>query len=159
MGFELTTLVVIGIYCTGSCKSNYHTIMTMTAPRWHWKCTRRAITIMKKNILLGIKCGMHYTLKNKIWPATFYLFIYLWPTYWFQNQQNSSPSNRATCITRWSSFPEKNKFYLFHRVITWPKLMKMNINWWHMYGTRELEIKLVDWRKMHGSTWQLAAEP
>jgi hypothetical protein len=31
-GFELTILVVIGTDCTGSCKSNYHTIMTMTAP-------------------------------------------------------------------------------------------------------------------------------
>jgi hypothetical protein len=28
---ELTTLVVIGTDCTGSCKSNYHTIMTTTA--------------------------------------------------------------------------------------------------------------------------------
>ena len=32
MGFELTTLVVIGTNCIGSCKSNYHTITTMTAP-------------------------------------------------------------------------------------------------------------------------------
>jgi hypothetical protein len=31
-GFELTTLVVIGTDCTGNCKSNYHTITTMTAP-------------------------------------------------------------------------------------------------------------------------------
>ena len=29
-GFELTTLVVIGTDCTGTCKSNYHTITTMT---------------------------------------------------------------------------------------------------------------------------------
>ena len=28
------TVVVIGTDCTGSCKSNYHTIMTMTALRW-----------------------------------------------------------------------------------------------------------------------------
>ena len=27
-----TTLVVIGIDCTGNCKSNYHTITTTTAP-------------------------------------------------------------------------------------------------------------------------------
>jgi len=27
-GFELTTLVAIGTDCIGSCKSNYHTIMT-----------------------------------------------------------------------------------------------------------------------------------
>jgi len=31
-GFELTTLVVIGTDYTGSCKSNYHTITTTTAP-------------------------------------------------------------------------------------------------------------------------------
>jgi hypothetical protein len=30
-GFELTTLVVIGTDCTGSCKSNYHTITTTVA--------------------------------------------------------------------------------------------------------------------------------
>jgi len=29
---ELTTLVVIGIDCIGSCKSNYHMITTMTVP-------------------------------------------------------------------------------------------------------------------------------
>ena len=31
-GFELTTLVVIGTDCTGSCKSNYHAITTTVAP-------------------------------------------------------------------------------------------------------------------------------
>jgi len=30
--FELTTLVVINTDCIGSCKSNYHMIMAMTAP-------------------------------------------------------------------------------------------------------------------------------
>jgi hypothetical protein len=30
--FELTTLVVIGTDCTGSCKSNYHRITTTAAP-------------------------------------------------------------------------------------------------------------------------------
>ena len=32
-GFELTTLVVIGTDCTCSYKSNYHSIMTMMAPK------------------------------------------------------------------------------------------------------------------------------
>jgi uncharacterized membrane protein YozB (DUF420 family) len=32
--FELPTLVVVGTDCTVSCKSNYHTITTMTAPVW-----------------------------------------------------------------------------------------------------------------------------
>ena len=31
LGFKLTTLVVIGTDCIGSCTSNYHTIMTTTA--------------------------------------------------------------------------------------------------------------------------------
>ena len=31
-GFQFTTLVVINTDCTGSCKSNYHTIMITTAP-------------------------------------------------------------------------------------------------------------------------------
>jgi len=31
-GFKLTTLGVIDTDCTGSCKSNYHTITTTTAP-------------------------------------------------------------------------------------------------------------------------------
>ena len=31
-GFELTTLLVIGIDCIGSYKSNYHMITTKTAP-------------------------------------------------------------------------------------------------------------------------------
>jgi hypothetical protein len=32
-GFELTTLMVIGIDYIYSCKSNYHTIMTTTSPK------------------------------------------------------------------------------------------------------------------------------
>ena len=32
--FELTTSMVIGTDCVGSCKSNYHAITTMTAPRF-----------------------------------------------------------------------------------------------------------------------------
>jgi hypothetical protein len=34
-GFELTTLVVIGTDCTGSCKSNNYTITTTTAHNSH----------------------------------------------------------------------------------------------------------------------------
>jgi len=33
MGFKLTTSVVIGTDCIVSCKTNYYTITTMTAPR------------------------------------------------------------------------------------------------------------------------------
>ena len=33
---EIQTLEGIGTECIGSCKSNYHTIMTMTAPDYEW---------------------------------------------------------------------------------------------------------------------------
>jgi len=36
--FELTTSVVIGTDCIGSCKSNYHTITATTAPLYIYKC-------------------------------------------------------------------------------------------------------------------------
>ena len=36
-GSKLTTLVVIGTDCTGSCKSNYHTITVTTVPRVYMK--------------------------------------------------------------------------------------------------------------------------
>ena len=46
-GFEVTTLVVIGTDCTGSCKSNYHTCVCLMiqCQRWlvclyWWKCWR-----------------------------------------------------------------------------------------------------------------------
>ena len=41
-GFEFTTLVVIGTDCTGSYKSNFHTITTMTATSIHRKQTLRS---------------------------------------------------------------------------------------------------------------------
>jgi len=36
VGFELTTLVMIGIDYICSCKSNYHTLMTMTSPKIYY---------------------------------------------------------------------------------------------------------------------------
>jgi hypothetical protein len=51
--FELTTLVVIGIDCIGSYKSNYHTITTTTAPsvisiiiippRYNWNIVKSGV--------------------------------------------------------------------------------------------------------------------
>ena len=39
VGFELTTLVVIGTDCIGSCKFNYHMITTTMAPSLFCKCS------------------------------------------------------------------------------------------------------------------------
>ena len=42
-GFELTTLMLIGTDCTGSCKSNYYTITTITT-------TTTLVNTLNKNI-------------------------------------------------------------------------------------------------------------
>jgi hypothetical protein len=50
-GFKFTTLVVIGTDCTVSCKSNYHTVTTMTAPRnVHYMTLLYALKIARKNL-------------------------------------------------------------------------------------------------------------
>jgi len=62
-GFELTTLVVIGTDYIGSCKSNYDTITTTTAPKFNWQHelewhTKHSITL---DIVLSYK--RHVTFK------------------------------------------------------------------------------------------------
>ena len=60
-GFELTMLLVIGTDCTGSCKSNYHMITTMTTPCIIIEnCTYLLIHITGTGTLYMILC-----LKNK----------------------------------------------------------------------------------------------
>ena len=43
MGFKLTTLVMIGTDCTGSCKSNYNMITTMKAPQSDWETLKKKL--------------------------------------------------------------------------------------------------------------------
>jgi len=44
-GVELTTLVVIGTDCTGSCKSNYHTTTTTTATENKYSTKKNKFTV------------------------------------------------------------------------------------------------------------------
>jgi hypothetical protein len=55
-GFELTTSVVIGSDFIGSCKSNYHTITTTTAPKYKWKLRKVKYHVFsnKREILINI---------------------------------------------------------------------------------------------------------
>ena len=47
-GFELTTLAVIGTDCIDSYKSNYHTIMTKTAPNYFFLLDRSWVLITRQ---------------------------------------------------------------------------------------------------------------
>ena len=56
MGFELTTLVVIGTDCTGSCKSNYNTIMTTTAPFLARLYEVQEVSLCRHLCVVGVQC-------------------------------------------------------------------------------------------------------
>ena len=55
-GFKLTILVVIGTDCIGSCKSNYHTVMTTLVPYGNTK----NITINKKGLIFSMNSTHHF---------------------------------------------------------------------------------------------------
>ena len=68
--FELTTLVVIGTDCIGSCRSNHHTITTTTTPTVFVNSMFTYITLKKKTwlrVLYNISIdrvigeGLHFT--------------------------------------------------------------------------------------------------
>ena len=53
MGLELTTLLVIGTDGIGSCKSNYYTITTTTAP-FFGVCFSFFFYILEKNVVMQV---------------------------------------------------------------------------------------------------------
>ena len=75
-----TTLVVIGTDCTGSCKSNYHTITTMTA-------------------LISLKGSEFF--KEVCWYGGLYLYSLMW---FFCTQWNLT-NNCTNKITEFSCYP------------------------------------------------------
>ena len=60
-GLELTTLVVIGTDCIGSCKSNYHMITTTTT---HWGVKEIFYSCLVKHVKTGSSI-CHITLRLK----------------------------------------------------------------------------------------------
>ena len=72
VGFEFSTLVVIGTDSIGSCKSNYHTITTTTSPLAHWKdVTSNKIdnwVVLNSNQMLKCNSFWNWVLSNmKAW--------------------------------------------------------------------------------------------
>ena len=57
--FELTTSVVIGTDCIGSCKSNYHTITATTAPISHQTTVILWYVVTYNTYFCGQSCGTH----------------------------------------------------------------------------------------------------
>ena len=66
VGFKLTTSVVIATDCTGSCKSNYHTITTVMDPiEKNFTC----VIINMHKVWLTFRAGLSYRLQA--WTLTF----------------------------------------------------------------------------------------
>jgi hypothetical protein len=70
VGFELTTLVVIGTDCIGSIKSNYHTITATT----------NSIYIQGQNVKT-ISSSLFSNLKINIEPKPYRMFVYTYSVY------------------------------------------------------------------------------
>ena len=76
--FELTTLVVIGTDCIGSCKSNYHTIMTKTTPIYGQSQNDLNIKVVLSKVLSLISfssfCQIYYCAHSP--QLSFWEFVY-----------------------------------------------------------------------------------
>ena len=88
--FELTTSVVTGTDCIGSCKSNYHTIMATTAQFNYVDISIHANHTLNKYAFTKvwiICCSKKYTVglwdqfefcKKKLWFTWFYIINIYW---------------------------------------------------------------------------------
>ena len=92
-GFELTTLVVIGTDCIGSCKSNYHTITTTTASSYGLRRYMINYTCKLRNVFSDTQS---YRLGSLLWKY----FYSLSPIFnsWFQRPE-ATPIGKI--IFRW----------------------------------------------------------
>ena len=70
--FELTTSVVIGTDCIGSCKSNYHTITATTAPSTYVSDILSVLVIFINNInhITGVMVSMLASSMIRVKPKT-----------------------------------------------------------------------------------------
>ena len=62
MGFKLTTLVVMGTDCIGSCKSNYHMIKITTVPNFALKSNNFLKNV--KSFIILVTISYHFGVQN-----------------------------------------------------------------------------------------------
>jgi hypothetical protein len=75
---KLTTIVVIGTNCFGSCKSNYHTITAMTAGRMGENVIWTENRVYHPESCKIVKSYPKRTFEVYIGPA-----VYIFPWYWY----------------------------------------------------------------------------
>ena len=97
--FELTTSVMIGTDCIGSCKSNYHTITVMTDPKLFIVLldkVKNTTVILELQVLHTIRVYFFHT--SIVWRI---LAMTLWKESWnFNGQQfNQYQQNKRVHLT------------------------------------------------------------
>jgi hypothetical protein len=136
VGFEFTTLVVIGTDYMGSSKSNYHTITTTTASvrrkrkysrfykknKTKWTCTNQSNLCVIGNVLLTLKLSFPYKVYS-IWGITKFWSVHEndnWNLYTLTGLELVDLFSRSSFIitlhctcTSWFCyhFPWKNEYY------------------------------------------------
>jgi hypothetical protein len=116
-GFERTTLVVIETDCTGSCKSNYHTISYRHTKNFITSIVDvkhhnpNPLTCMKSTASLMLKLGLHRMMFHKLWGnianvfCYCFYFIYLWKFYHSKQMKRGCASVKAFIISYSLIFP------------------------------------------------------
>jgi hypothetical protein len=100
VGFELTMLVVIGTDCKGSCKSNYHTIITTTSPLRIGNAVKVGINVQFPIFHnLKVKNRINYNLSS-IW------FVNLPP--YHLSPSLCCPRRLLVLLLRWRKSPRPN---------------------------------------------------
>ena len=89
-GFKHTTLVVIGTDCTGSCKSNYHTITTTTVHFYQFESL--FLELFDKNMILNFVLLQRENVTSWTWKQNVKVEIQQYRRWW----QSSS-----TVYVRW----------------------------------------------------------
>ena len=107
--FELTTSVVIGTDCIGSCKSNYHTITATTAPVLIWRRMGVRVTwyLTPLSTIFQLYRGVSFMQGNK-WECTSLAMIY------FNSPLQSDQQQFTLFGIVWIFFlnlPKRNKSY------------------------------------------------
>jgi hypothetical protein len=122
--FKLTILVVIGTDFTDSCKSNYHTIMTMTAP-----CEKGRMNTQLILHMLHIKFSKHYSYT--------YLGAVMYTSLKFRYQMMNLGLNQMSCKYLFSVCNLISIYFIRTRSIikfvTWTHSFPLIFLWFNLY--------------------------
>jgi hypothetical protein len=132
--FELTTSVMIGTDCIGSCKSNYHTIMATTAPLFSVYtfslCIALCIMSVHPHFQQYFNYSMVFSIQFSCWRILEYLDNPQYPEKTI-NLPTIHSTQRKSSICRQSTVPREN-----HQSVDNPQYPEKTINLPTIHSTK-----------------------